>query len=676
MHINELTEMLVESSQHFNRTKFIPWWEGDHEEAIYRYEIFSEETRQEVRDCTAECGKEELLAPVGSMGLSLFHLLVWHNFYDVVEELFGSGKLGKEEVDIRDGKGHGLTPLLLACACGNAAMVRLLLEQGADDSVWDERGMNGYHFLARPSIQGLAISSSCLDESVEQRGEIARLLTCDIARKNRDGLTPFESLLSGEYTSDYTWPLAEIFLEKGASTDYVDEEGNSLLMMALKHSHRTAAMLLIERCPELIGIADGNGRTPLGHAVYFENMAMYIALTDHGATPAPGESMELFPLEQITSNTFCKVSRSNKDELRLALYLTEKLVREADPDDDDELGEVMGVLHNALICDSEARVLEILKDAGYAFTMPLHYHGERGCLRDACLRPAYGIGVIRKLAEQGVDMDSAVVKGRTPACIIAAQDRPDSPQDEAWFVEAAKMFSRESMEQLNDYGEAAVHLAAREGHLGMLKVMAEKGVDMNLTKDSPARAGMTPLHEACAAGCVEAVKFLMAAGADDTVKDLEGETAAHYALQEKRFGPRTDEELRAGVLRELKHLDIPGNDGRTPLMLVDYKHKELLPIFLDRGVDVNHRDNRGRTALMLNPGKDMIKELLRAGADLNLADNEGETALHYALREYNESAARYLVKKGADYSRANNDGETPADIAAEKGLDAVLELMV
>ena len=166
----------------------------------------------------------------------------------------------------------------------------------------------------------------------------------------------------------------------------------------------------------------------------------------------------------------------------------------------------------------------------------------------------------------------------------------------------------------------------------------------------------------------------MDAGADDTRKDVEGEVPAHCALKEKRGGRQSSVEQRASVLKELKHLDIPRNDGQTPLMLLS-GHEELLPIFLSRGVDVNHRDNRGRTALMLNPDKDVAKELLKAGADLNLEDNEGNTALHYALREYAESAARYLVKKGADYSRPNNDGETAMDIAVEKGFESVLEVM-
>ena len=50
--------------------------------------------------------------------------------------------------------------------------------------------------------------------------------------------------------------------------------------------------------------------------------------------------------------------------------------------------------------------------------------------------------------------------------------------------------------------------------------------------------------------------------------------------------------------------------------------------------------------------------------------------MHYALLDGSEEAARYLIKKGADCNRANNQGETPAQIAAEKGYEAVLELMV
>jgi len=209
----------------------------------------------------------------------------------------------------------------------------------------------------------------------------------------------------------------------------------------------------------------------------------------------------------------------------------------------------------------------------------------------------------------------------------------------------------------------------------MLKTMIEKGVDINLAKDVPAQAGTTPLHDACAYGHPDVVKLLIAANADDTLKNLDGETPAHFAVMNKKNVSQLTSEQRELLLKELKHLDIPRNDGKTPFMLLQYSTKELLPLFLDRGVDVNHTDNNGMTALMLNTDKDLVKELLRAGADISLADNEGNTALHHILENYGEGTARYLVKKGANYNCPNNEGKTPFQIAAEKGLETVLELM-
>ncbi len=674
MDVKELTELLVESSEKFNRARFIPWWEGNHKDAAYQYDMLEEKTIKEAEECLAECGKEALLSTTGGAGLSLFHLLVWHNFYGTVEKILSDGRIEGDEVNLPDSKGHGLTPFLLACVRGNLAMVRLLLEHGASDAQLDERGMNAYHFLAYPRFQDdlLTIDFKCLENSVEQRGEIARLLTCDINRKNNAGFTPLEQLLSTQYSSGYTWPLTEVFLEKGADTGYVDEDGNTLLMMARKNNHVTAAMKLMKQCPEMVNAADGQGRTPIVHAAEFRDQAMYIALKDHGASPAP--QMELFPLEQITSNCFGSVNSDNKDSLSLALYMTGKLIRQLDPDDEDELGEITGILHNALVSDEEAHVLDVCREAGIDFTIPLHYHGEILCLRDECLHIGR-MGVVRKLMKLGVDMERAVVKGRTPANILASLEWSRDGEDEALCEEAAKLFSRESMEQTDNIGRAAIHNAAENGHAGMLRVMIEMGVDVNLTTDEPGEAGMSPLHLACINGHADVVKLLMDAGADDTMKTLKGDTPAHLALMEKGYGRKLEAEQRADVLKSLKHLDLPNECGRTPFMLLKARNTELLPLFLESGVDVNHADNEGMTMLMLHTAKDTAKELIRAGADVNMADNEGNTALHYALNDYNAEGARYLIRKGADYNRPNNEGETPVQIAVEKGMDTVLELM-
>lgn len=128
MDIKELTKVLG-SSITSSRYKYIPWWDGDFDEDRYRYNLFSAQEIQDAEACIAECGKEELEDTSGNWGMSLFHLLVWHNFYDGVKKILEEGRA---DANLADGKGKGLTPFLLACCRGNLAMAKLLLEHGAE----------------------------------------------------------------------------------------------------------------------------------------------------------------------------------------------------------------------------------------------------------------------------------------------------------------------------------------------------------------------------------------------------------------------------------------------------------------------------------------------------------------------------------------------------------------
>ena len=670
MDVKELTDILVNSGQRTSSAKFIPWWDGDHRESDYCYDIFEEKEVEEAEACLADCGKEDLLTTGGNYGLTLFHLLVWHNFYNAAEKMLCDGRI-KEEVNMPDTKGNGLTPFLLACFRGNLAMVKLLLAHGADPSACDKRGMNAYHFLAYPRFEGLADSSTAREKSAEQRAEIARLLTIDVNQKDAEGFTPLVRILSNSYNSDYTWALSEVLLEKGAQTDYIDENGNTLLMMAVRNNHMTAALLLMSKCREMVNAANNDGITPMQNAIDFCNDVLRTALADHGAASADKKRIDTQTLSEITEHAYSRVESDNRDGEALALYMTKKLVKQIDTDDDEELSCLKDVLHRALSFGGGYRILNTCIDAGFNFTAPIHHYGEISCLRDECLNE--GAGVIKKLADLGVDMEKAVTGGRTPANIVASM----SGMEDAFFAEAAKVFSKESMEQTDNGGKAAIHYAAEKGHIGMLRVMIEKGVNVNLTEDEPAESGITPLHEACRFGHADAVRLLMEAGADDTMQNSAGETPAHFVLTKKNYGKDLDSTQRAAILNELKNLDIARNDGRTPFMLLADigDTKELLSLLTERGVNVNHADNEGQTLMMLDTDKDTIKELLCAGADIDMADNDGNTALYYVLKDGNVEAARYLIKKGADYNHLNNRGETPVQIAVENGYDTVLDLM-
>jgi ankyrin repeat protein len=92
--------------------------------------------------------------------------------------------------------------------------------------------------------------------------------------------------------------------------------------------------------------------------------------------------------------------------------------------------------------------------------------------------------------------------------------------------------------------------------------------------------------------------------------------------------------------------------------------KELL----EKGANVNARDDSGRTALLwVAPARDnseMVKLLVAKGAEVNAADNAGETALMIASSQSNPGIVTALLEAGAEVNAQNKVGGTALMAAA------------
>lgn len=401
---------------------------------------------------------------------------------------------------------------------------------------------------------------------------------------------------------------------------------------------------------------------------------------------------------QVIEYWYNKDEDTRKGGLEKFVKLIQLMLLKADPDDDEETSygfesicRLLNFFDSAHSQEEREKALEILdfvKKQGFSFTETRYIGHTETNLRDYLLEKVHEKRLlIEKMYRTGVDLNEPLTDGRTPVHVLVSRDRRGSDFEtdpaEQELADLMEFFSVESMEALDKYGKSAVHTAVRGNHYETLEAMIKRGIDVNITEDSPAVAGTTPLHAACEYGFPKTVQMLMDAGADDTIKNVMEETPAHVAVCKKIFFKEIKTAERIEMLRSLKNIDIPGREGNTPLMLAQdrelYISSEVSPVLIEKGADVNRRNNDGNNAMMVNAewhgSLEVLKIMLKAGLDVKAQNREGNTILHILIRRNSIQTARFLIKKGADYNLANNDQVTPLQLAVENGKEDLLELM-
>jgi hypothetical protein len=144
------------------------------------------------------------------------------------------------------------------------------------------------------------------------------------------------------------------------------------------------------------------------------------------------------------------------------------------------------------------------------------------------------------------------------------------------------------------------------------------------------------------------VQLLVAAGADPSARDKEGNTPLFEALRA---------EVARALIKAGADASARNTKGETP-MFNRYIDGQTVQVLLEAGADINARDNYGRTALFYQDTIQSIKTLVHAGADVNAKDAEGHTPLEAAREEW---AVLTLIDVGA---------KLPAD---PEGLAALMQ---
>ena len=209
----------------------------------------------------------------------------------------------------------------------------------------------------------------------------------------------------------------------------------------------------------------------------------------------------------------------------------------------------------------------------------------------------------------------------------------------------------------NEIGQTATHVAARLGKIDALKALLQSGANPNI-KDI---VGKTPLMDAVKTNHPEDILVLKAYGASSTIKD-------NYNTTPLSEGLKSSNELIKDTfeLPILEKLQIPVNN--VLLQAVMSGQVADVAAVLASGKSANTYNQFGMTALhyaALNGDADIVAKLVDAGAYLNYTTPEGMQAIHFAAMNHKTDALTALLNLGASINALDNKGNTPLHYASQ-----------
>ena len=231
------------------------------------------------------------------------------------------------------------------------------------------------------------------------------------------------------------------------------------------------------------------------------------------------------------------------------------------------------------------------------------------------------------LLDEQPNTESSLPRSKDPLNIYIQSHSSGQNFEEPNFGESQKM----KLTQLS--------MAVATGDLEAAKQLLDEGLDVNADLDG---AGITPIMQAEKASMV---KLLLDAGADVKKTDVRGWNCLHHAAT------RNGETLAIGLLIKAgADVNQKNADGEAPLHLSRLLFTE---------------------AISPEWGRNLLPILVNAGANIDEPDNMGQTLLHCAATNDNADLAEVCLLLGADPDRITSYEKSPRELAGSLKARAV-----
>ena len=302
---------------------------------------------------------------------------------------------------------------------------------------------------------------------------------------------------------------------------------------------------------------------------------------------------------------------------------------------------------------------------------------------DAYLIGTYSVNPLDPTLPAGIGQALSDPDSPTPEAARSALDELGIAYTPASFLErvraedvsAVRLFIAAGMDihTRDDEGTTALMYAAWEGHVEVVRILAEQWV-AEAGADAQDDDGTTVLMWVALGGDVEMARILLDKGADIHAQNNSSRTVLMYGA---RGG---DVEVVRFLLENSADLNAQDTSDQSALMYAAWGGDvEVVRLLLENGADLNAQDASDRPVLIwaaFGGDVEVVRLLLAKGADINAQDDDGTTALMYAAWGGDAEVVRLLLENSADLNTQNNHGTTALIEAADEGHVEVVRLLL
>jgi ankyrin repeat protein len=540
---------------------------------------------------------------------------------------------------------------------GGRDAVRTLLKQGADVNAAQGDGMTALHWAARHGDAELARTLVYAGANLK-------------ATTRLGGLTP---LIMASQIGDSA--VIEVLLKAGADAKTASTNGTTPLMFAAASGRVEAVKLLLTHGAEIDAKESLRGETALMFAAAYGQVDVLKALVEKGAdVRAVTKLVDVKTLTNAEEEAFLRAQQQGQRpaaqrtpgaEPAVVGGYSAALARPATSSARGESGEARPAAGQR--GEGEARPDAASQVAGlsrqFRFAELVSVQGGLTALHFA-IRQGH-TDAVSLLLDSGADVNQISGDGTSPllAAIINGQfdlamfllDRGGDPRlasENGVTPLYAALNVQWAPKAL--YPQPRAYTQQKATYIDVMKVLLDRKVDVNARLKKKVwysgynfdlsgvdEIGATPFWRAAYASDVEAMKLLVAHGADPNLGTV------------KPAGrPRTGDGGRE-VVEDVSGLPpVPvGGPGVTPL-------QAATGVGYGEGFAAN--SHRNAPSGWMPAVRYLVEEI---GVDVDARDHEGNTALHHAAARGDNEMILYLISKGADVKAVNRAGETTADMA-------------